>query len=773
MTDKQFLINLKPNLMKLTRIILTILMLIAVCHFVVGQSTSEKGTSINFQFSASTPFGLPANSASIIPQIGFDFNFGDFGVRAAGQFFKTSAEFDMNAYLNPINTFVTQSGNEKHSNITFGINPYANLPVGGFTLQPSLGVHYLSQNGADLMASYGTLAPGSILNATGGDNKRSAVVLAPSVRALFGDANKPLRFFAEAGYSMPVGIKEYKITSRNLDGVLLPDGGIDPDLMEMGTTISYTEKMFPPNFWIGIGLELGITSSRKGPTPDEMRTVQKRTHEKANKKESVKDEGDINDCCDQLFVNPFFDPDMPCCVRIEYKTRKGCLFNRVEVFSLNGKTFSVPSSITGLTESTEVNYFDLASTSPNGFPFGGLTDLLTICSSPNTQGPVDIDLTFYTLNGDTCIRHIIIDCPSAPQDECECDGWEEDGRFSISSTNTPVTQLACNGNYFSPNPGWYDITIPNYICYPDTCTTLYSWQVNGPVSGSDFGQAFSFNFNQAGVYHVIITPECGTQKCPPCTFTIVIGSSQSCECAGWMTEKPIVIQSTNGATVGSGYCDDVIVLAAIGSYTMTAPHYNCSPSDPTICHLGYSWEVTKNGNNIGTHNGSTYYFNFTSAGTYTITLTPHCGTLDCPPCKFEINIKEGECSCGEWSGKTILISNSGLRRMADITIQNQATNLDFKPSVNCGSIAYLPIRKYWFTAPTFGCIGNNCIATYIWTIHDPQGNLVATGSGYRFNYRFPRKISGDYQVTITPTCNNTKCDPCLFKVRIDKNIRKK
>ncbi len=246
--------------MKSKQIFMFFLILFFASIFVSAQSVSEKSTAIKLNLGASTPFGLPAESSSIIPNIGVDFNFGDFGVRAAGKFFKTNPEFDYNAYLSPISNFVTQSGNEKHSNLTIGINPYLNLPMEGFTLQPSFGIHYLSQNGADLMANYGTLAPGSILNATGGDPKRSAVILAPGVRALFGDANKPLRFFAEAGYSMPIGIKEYNITTRNLDGVLLPDGSIDPDLMEMGTTLRHTEKMFPPNFWIGIGLELNINS---------------------------------------------------------------------------------------------------------------------------------------------------------------------------------------------------------------------------------------------------------------------------------------------------------------------------------------------------------------------------------------------------------------------------------------------------------------------------------------------------------------------------------
>ncbi len=248
--------------MRSKQFLIIFLFLFLVCGLVSAQSATKKSTAIKLNLGVSTPFGFPSGSSSIIPDIGVDFNFGDFGIRAAGSFFKTNPEFDFDAYLAPISSFITQTGEAKHSNLTLGISPYFNLPMEGVTLQPSLGINYLSQTGADLMATYGNLAPGAILNATGGDNKRSAVMLSPSLRAVLGDANKPLRFFAQASYNMAVGIKEFKITRRNLDGVLLPNGGIDPDLMEMGTTISSVEKLIPPSFYIGIGLELNIMESR-------------------------------------------------------------------------------------------------------------------------------------------------------------------------------------------------------------------------------------------------------------------------------------------------------------------------------------------------------------------------------------------------------------------------------------------------------------------------------------------------------------------------------
>ena len=219
--------------------------------------------NVNFQLGASYAFGLPAGSSSLIPQIGVDFNFGDFGIRATGEFFKTSPDFDLDNYLNPILSNITQTGDEQHSNIQIGINPYLNLPQKGFTIQAGLGLNYLIQNGADLKVNYEGLPEGATFDASSGTLERNTFVVAPNIRALFGKADKALKFFIEAGYSIPMGKKEFTYTSRNLTGVVLPDGSIDPDLMEFAPTINHREKIIPASPWIGIGLELYLVGCNK------------------------------------------------------------------------------------------------------------------------------------------------------------------------------------------------------------------------------------------------------------------------------------------------------------------------------------------------------------------------------------------------------------------------------------------------------------------------------------------------------------------------------
>ncbi len=76
------------------------------------------------------------------------------------------------------------------------------------------------------------------------------------------------------------------------------------------------------------------------------------------------------------------------------------------------------------------------------------------------------------------------------------------------------------------------MTAQNFICSPDTCKTGYHWQVSGPLNGSGTGNSFAFTFTLPGTYGVILTPQCGSQMCEPCKFTILV-------------TDPIVIRETD------------------------------------------------------------------------------------------------------------------------------------------------------------------------------------------------------------------------------------
>jgi len=68
----------------------------------------------------------------------------------------------------------------------------------------------------------------------------------------------------------------------------------------------------------------------------------------------------------------------------------------------------------------------------------------------------------------------------------------------------------------------------------------------------------------------------------------------------------------------------------------------------------------------------------------------------------------------------------------------------------------------------FICKGTNCIAEYRWTITDPSGVLIEDGSGKIINVDFTALKTGDYTLTITPTCGNEKCLPCVITFKVVK-----
>lgn len=243
--------------MKLSLKILIALILFVGIEQVSAQSESGKNTSINLQLGLSAPFGLPANSSSIIPQLGLDFNFGKFGFRATEQFFKTSPEFDINEYLEPFGSDITQTGaKEKSSNFVMGIIPYLNLPLkDNFLLQPALGLKYLIQNGATNYVTYKPDPRISLLEYTDGDARRSSFIIEPGVRAVFGKASNSVRFFVEASYAFAVGSNEITYSYLDLTDILTPGGAIDPDLLGSAPIITGTEKImsnaFSPWYWFG------------------------------------------------------------------------------------------------------------------------------------------------------------------------------------------------------------------------------------------------------------------------------------------------------------------------------------------------------------------------------------------------------------------------------------------------------------------------------------------------------------------------------------------
>ncbi len=100
-----------------------------------------------------------------------------------------------------------------------------------------------------------------------------------------------------------------------------------------------------------------------------------------------------------------------------------------------------------------------------------------------------------------------------------------------------------------------------------------------------------------------------------------------CDCKGWSGKPVKIVSPIKSAFVK---CGGTVTLKK-GPYTLASPVYFCTPS---TCTPIYIWNIT--GPAIGTHTGITYPFLFTTAGTYTVTITPICGDHKCPPCIFKV-----------------------------------------------------------------------------------------------------------------------------------------
>ena len=105
-------------------------------------------------------------------------------------------------------------------------------------------------------------------------------------------------------------------------------------------------------------------------------------------------------------------------------------------------------------------------------------------------------------------------------------------------------------------------------------------------------------------------------------------SPSPCNCKGWKGDSLRITSPTMSKMVK---CGERVTVKKGTYYSLTSPTYICTP---TGCMPTYHWSIV--GPLTGTHVNKTYPFNFTSVGTYVVTITPWCGKRKCPPCTITV-----------------------------------------------------------------------------------------------------------------------------------------
>jgi hypothetical protein len=314
--------------------------------------------------------------------------------------------------------------------------------------------------------------------------------------------------------------------------------------------------------------------------------------------------------------------------------------------------------------------------------------------------------------------------------DCKCGSWKGDPLTMSSMTQQYSAKC---GSGLNIETGSYAITAPTYMCDPAaSCATTYMWDINGPTTQNGTGKTFGFSFATPGNYTITIVPLCGGKKCPPCVIKVVV--SLACDCGDWIHGKATI--TSPGVPPQFVTCNGSVSLKP-APYTIAVPAYICNGKK---CTPQFEWSVSGAANVNGS--GSMIPFNWTTPGTYAISVTPYCNGKKCAACQFTIVILP-DCNCGSWL-------------KFPITLNGPSSQM----KIGCGGSVIIDNGAYTIY-PNYLCGGPGCVASYNWGITGPTS---ATGSGYSIPYTF--LLPGVYTVKVVPVCGSKTCDTCTFLVTV-------
>jgi hypothetical protein len=186
--------------------------------------------------------------------------------------------------------------------------------------------------------------------------------------------------------------------------------------------------------------------------------------------------------------------------------------------------------------------------------------------------------------------------------------------------------------------------------------------------------------------------------------------------------------------------------------------YKCVPVGTSTCVVKFT-AVLKNAAGVVIQNYPAFTFpwvySFAAAGNYSLEITPICGGIKCPPCRFFFTVTcpppttACDCKVDGWQPFIATIGNN-----APMTV-----NCGHQFGVHKGNPIKL-IGKYI-------CKGD-CVTKYSAVLkNNVTGAIVQNYPVFTFPWTYTFAVGGNYKLEITPICGNKKCQPCVFYFTVD------
>ncbi len=140
-------------------------------------------------------------------------------------------------------------------------------------------------------------------------------------------------------------------------------------------------------------------------------------------------------------------------------------------------------------------------------------------------------------------------------------------------------------------------------------------------------------------------------------------------------------------------------------------------------------------------------YSFAAAGTYSLEITPICGTTRCTPCRFFFTVTcptACDCNVNGWQPFT--------------------ANIGTKPAitVNCNHQFGLKKGEPFKLNGKYLCKGE-CTAKYAAVLkNNVTGAVVMNYPVFTFPWTYSFAAVGNYKLEITPICGTKRCQPCVF-----------